>query len=669
MNNLLNLKYIYLLFYLFIFFIFFSSTNASNPNPIPTPTINVQSNKQVEIIANGNTEIIPDQGYDALSRVSVTTNVQTENALQDNELQLTLTDTDIRLAQDDADYQGLITIPDPNHTYDHIITGADNLDQPWFNKLAINVAGVETADPESFHEDLHVFPVNDKVDILYDNPTSTYYIDTDVLPRENYYGTMRQGYAKQIRQAINIPVMAQNQEATVNGNYMIRDTNNNPEDLEIQRTLGMNVHDGNLQKINFENSKYELVKVGEGDDWGENGETPIFNLGSITVNVPNGTETKTITQNGIYTPTGSNIGFSEVTVNVQGGSANIQGDKEVTITENGTTTVTPDNGFDALGNVSINTNVQPLLESKDITFKKVSGSETVKVYDPNNHELGTATINSSTGDVSYKVEEDQGFQGLSYVNVGIDKSTFIGTQNRSITSNGNYTITPNDASLWGIKQLDLSVQVSNNLSLESNREYNISSNGNVTIRPSNGYDAMTAVTVHTNVPTSIVNLNTNEVNSITMKGNSWNRNLSNDWTFITQSTDVTFTYGHLLLIIYRNDDRYKLAIVSNVADSSHGGNTDNNYPITLESGENAYYTVVEYSITASDSGYFRLQQTGQTANGLYLEIDMTEYCNNAIYNMNVWDDNYQDINPGVRFYEYTLTLPRRTWNFTIYNTN
>lgn len=40
-----------------------------------------------------------------------------------------------------------------------------------------------------------------------------------------------------------------------------------------------------------------------------------------------------------------------------GGSANIQESKSVTITSNGTTTVTPDTGYDALGKVDVTTNV------------------------------------------------------------------------------------------------------------------------------------------------------------------------------------------------------------------------------------------------------------------------------------------------------------------------
>jgi hypothetical protein len=38
----------------------------------------------------------------------------------------------------------------------------------------------------------------------------------------------------------------------------------------------------------------------------------------VTISVPNGTETINITENGTYTPSGSNIGFSSVTVNVSG---------------------------------------------------------------------------------------------------------------------------------------------------------------------------------------------------------------------------------------------------------------------------------------------------------------------------------------------------------------
>lgn len=59
---------------------------------------------------------------------------------------------------------------------------------------------------------------------------------------------------------------------------------------------------------------------------------------SVDVNVPNSTESITITQNGTYTPTGTNIGFSEVVVNVSGGS---EPTGTIAITGNGTFNVSP----------------------------------------------------------------------------------------------------------------------------------------------------------------------------------------------------------------------------------------------------------------------------------------------------------------------------------------
>lgn len=68
---------------------------------------------------------------------------------------------------------------------------------------------------------------------------------------------------------------------------------------------------------------------------------------TVSVNVPNGTETLEATQNyHTYTPTGSNIGFSSVSVNV---TPNLQ---DKTIASNGT--YTADTDYDGLGTVNVN---------------------------------------------------------------------------------------------------------------------------------------------------------------------------------------------------------------------------------------------------------------------------------------------------------------------------
>lgn len=59
----------------------------------------------------------------------------------------------------------------------------------------------------------------------------------------------------------------------------------------------------NINVIFTENGLYEA-------------EAPYTGYGKVRVDVPNGTEEKTVTQNGIYVPTGENIGFSKVTVEV-----------------------------------------------------------------------------------------------------------------------------------------------------------------------------------------------------------------------------------------------------------------------------------------------------------------------------------------------------------------
>ena len=90
-------------------------------------------------------------------------------------------------------------------------------------------------------------------------------------------------------------------------------------------------------------------------DISENGEYILDNIDVVTVNVQPKSSTITITENGVYNPADYQTEFfNEVTVNVQ---PNLQ-NKDVTITKNGTTTITKDNGYDGLGNVTVTTNVE-----------------------------------------------------------------------------------------------------------------------------------------------------------------------------------------------------------------------------------------------------------------------------------------------------------------------
>ena len=59
-----------------------------------------------------------------------------------------------------------------------------------------------------------------------------------------------------------------------------------------------------------------------------------------------------------------------------GGSATLQNNKEVTVTSNGSSTITPDSGYDGIKKVSLTTNVQPNLQTKTLTIDE-NGTITV----------------------------------------------------------------------------------------------------------------------------------------------------------------------------------------------------------------------------------------------------------------------------------------------------
>ena len=112
------------------------------------------------------------------------------------------------------------------------------------------------------------------------------------------------------------------------------------------------------------------------------------------------------------------------------GEPNLQ-DKSVSITENGELDVKPDEGFDGLSNVTIETNVQPSLQDKSVSI----------------------TENNSTT----AVNADDDYYGLKSVNVSVN-IPITDAMDVSYTENGIYEITP-DPGDEGIKKINVSVEV------------------------------------------------------------------------------------------------------------------------------------------------------------------------------------------------------------------
>lgn len=123
-------------------------------------------------------------------------------------------------------------------------------------------------------------------------------------------------------------------------------------------------------------------------------------------------------------------GELEVLEYIGSGPGNLQ-DKSVSITENGELDVKPDEGFDGLSNVTIETNVQPSLQDKSVSI----------------------TENNSTT----AVNADDDYYGLKSVNVNVN-IPITDAMDVSYTENGIYEITP-DPGDEGIKKINVSVEV------------------------------------------------------------------------------------------------------------------------------------------------------------------------------------------------------------------
>ena len=123
-------------------------------------------------------------------------------------------------------------------------------------------------------------------------------------------------------------------------------------------------------------------------------------------------------------------GELEVLEYIGSGPGNLQ-DKSVSITENGELDVKPDEGFDGLSNVTIETNVQPSLQDKSVSITE------------NN---STTTVNA-----------DDDYYGLKSVNVNVN-IPITDAMDVSYTENGIYEITP-DPGDEGIKKINVSVEV------------------------------------------------------------------------------------------------------------------------------------------------------------------------------------------------------------------
>lgn len=106
----------------------------------------------------------------------------------------------------------------------------------------------------------------------------------------------------------------------------------------------------NIINYKYENSNLNAITINN------NGKNVTYSLGGGSGT--SGTfDSKTITANGTYDAANDSLdGYDEVTVNVP--DINIQATKNVTITENKTTVITPDSGYGAIKKINVDVDIE-----------------------------------------------------------------------------------------------------------------------------------------------------------------------------------------------------------------------------------------------------------------------------------------------------------------------
>lgn len=91
-----------------------------------------------------------------------------------------------------------------------------------------------------------------------------------------------------------------------------------------------------------------------------------------------------------------------LSINVSGSTSNVQASKDVSITSNGTTTVSPDEGYDSIAHVNVTTNVPASTNVTAVTMKwNFSNGNSGSTQIANNIQIGNGSSVSVPADSIY----------------------------------------------------------------------------------------------------------------------------------------------------------------------------------------------------------------------------------------------------------------------------
>lgn len=303
-------------------------------------------------------------------------------------------------------------------------------------------------------------------------------------------------------------------------------------------------------------------------------------------------------------------------------------DKQITITENTTTIITPDNGYDGLEQVEIttdvstaSTNVMPLVyatinENGRYSYTPSEGYDgianvTVNVNVPqpvieDNVEFTT------TSNGNYTIVPSIGRAGMSSVDLTVNVPN--STQTKTITTNG--TFTP-DSGYIGFSNVSVNVPTTANL---QSVIANVNGNGTQVVTPSSGYDGLSQITINTNVDKRSAvryigfNLNSATGSYVDLLSDIFTRNNTEN------SINVTIPADRTLIRLSISNTSYQVFIKKNTSsnDNTHVVYSGNYYYI-LNYGGNGNAIYLNKSLYGEDDNYLVLTTEFNVVNDLYLQ--------------------------------------------------
>lgn len=181
------------------------------------------------------------------------------------------------------------------------------------------------------------------------------------------------------------------------------------------------------------------------------------------------------------------------------------------VAENGTYKVNVPAGYDGLGEVTVNVNVDKKLSSKEVL---VNANGTVTVTPESGKDgLSSVTITTdvpfSTGSLNevftengtYNFAPQGGVDGFDSVKVKVNVQPEVQTEEFSkvVTTNGTYNFTPSEDHYFNAGAVTVNVpsEIKN-----QPKTVNITENGTVAVAANEGFTGLSTVTIRTNVPAS-----------------------------------------------------------------------------------------------------------------------------------------------------------------------